>query len=181
MLHNYCASASLFDARLFHGGIRYAEELRVGHEDWDLALTLIARGISGRRSRIPTLLYRKTGFSRIDLDFLAQRSTESAARRRHPELYGRREHLKALHAPALSVILLPADDWESEILAAADRSTVRDVEFLLAHSATAPLHVVTRSVEPHPPSPWLAQAIAAARGLTVAVCGSDPPDASAAA
>jgi hypothetical protein len=171
MLQNYCASAALFDARIFRRGIRYADELRVGHEDWDLVLTLISRGISGRRSRIPTLLYRKQGFSRIDLDFLAQRSTESAARRRHPELYERREHLKALHAPALSVVLLPGDDWEPEIVTAAAGSTVHDVEFVTACAASAPPDVVTRAIEPCAPAQWLAMAIGAARGLVVAVCG----------
>jgi glycosyltransferase involved in cell wall biosynthesis len=170
MLNNYCASASLFDARIFGGGVRYAEDLRVGHEDWDLVLTLIGRGVGGRRSRIPTLLYRQQGFSRIDLDHLSQRSTKSMVRRRHPELFERRGRLKALHAPALSVVLLPGDDWEDEILGAAPRSTMRDVEFLVAGGETEPGDVVARPIERCPPAQWLARAITAARGLMVMVC-----------
>lgn len=170
MLNNYCASSSLFDARIFSGGVRYAEALRVGHEDWDLVLSLISRNVKGRRSRIPTLLYRKQGFSRVDLDHLSQRSTQQAARKRHPELFHHREHLKALHAPALSVVLLPEGDWEDGVLQAGAGQSMRDVEFLTVRASAAPPGVVARQLAADAPAAWLARAIHQACGVTVVVC-----------
>jgi glycosyltransferase involved in cell wall biosynthesis len=41
---NYCDTCSLFDREVFDAGIRYPEDIVFGHEDWDFALTLAARG-----------------------------------------------------------------------------------------------------------------------------------------
>ena len=61
---NYCYTCSLFDRAVFDEGIRSAEDITLGHEDWDLMLQLAGRGVRGEPARGKTQLYRKHGFTR---------------------------------------------------------------------------------------------------------------------
>src|SRR3954447_16106515 len=56
---NFCPVTSLFDARVFAAGVAFAQDLREGHEDWDLMLQIASRGARGVRAPGPTFLYRK--------------------------------------------------------------------------------------------------------------------------
>jgi hypothetical protein len=103
---NFCPVTSLFDARVFAGGIAFAEDLREGHEDWDLFLQIADRGARGVRAPGPTFLYRKRGFSRVDAQHLAERAYGEELRTRHPALFDRVEEIKAQWAPAVSLVLL---------------------------------------------------------------------------
>ncbi|WP_205696701.1 glycosyltransferase [Conexibacter sp. SYSU D00693] len=171
---NICPATSLFDMRVFaEGGVRYAEDLRVGHEDWDLVLQLIDRGLSGVRARIPTFLYRKRGFSRVDLVHLGDQPFAEQLGARHPQIFGRLDEFKAQHAPALSLMLLPGDEaWEPAAVTALAGQVVRDFEVLSAHDGpvheAVSHHVVTRADDP---AAWFAAALDLARGTTVAVLG----------
>ena len=92
---NYCAAASLFDARVFRAGLRYAEDV-VGHEDWDFVLQMAERGIEGELARGGTLLYRKRGFSRVKAVEYGPASFDREMTSRHPLLYRReRTRIKA--------------------------------------------------------------------------------------
>ena len=64
---NNCPVSSLIDRVVFDRGLRYPEEIRLGHEDWDFVLSLAEQGIRGEPARTKTLLHRKRGFSRSDL------------------------------------------------------------------------------------------------------------------
>lgn len=141
---NVCPVTSLFDARVFDDGIRFAEDLREGHEDWDLILQLAARGARGVRAPGPTFLYRQGGFSRVDAQHLARRAYGDELRTRHPALFDRVEEIKASWAPAVSLIMLGGGSVA--------QGTTRDVELLEADDAQS-----------------LAVALAAARGTFVAV------------
>jgi GT2 family glycosyltransferase len=142
---NFCPVTSLFDTRVFEAGVAFSEDLRAGHEDWDLILQIASRGARGVRAPGPTFLYRKGGFSRVDAQHLARRAYAEELRDRHPALFDRVGEIKAQWAPALSVILLGGGD-------APGAGTTRDFEVLEAGDAES-----------------LAAALAAARGTFVAV------------
>ena len=103
---NFCDTCSLIDREVFDAGIRYSEEIHLGHEDWEFVLRLAAHGVRGEAARGPTVLYRKWGFNRSDLvdhspsdfrdDVLAQISP----------FRGREAETKAQESPALTVIPL---------------------------------------------------------------------------
>jgi hypothetical protein len=85
---NFADTCSLLDREIFDAGVRYAEDIDIGHEDWDLALELAARGVFGEPSRQPVMLYRKQGFTRSDLVEYRQPPFVEEIQKRHPELYG---------------------------------------------------------------------------------------------
>src|SRR5262249_55072386 len=87
-------------------GLRYSAEIELGHEDWDFALQLAARGVIGEPSREPFFLYRKHGFTRSDLVEYMRLPFWKEIQDRHPELYGTRDHVGAWGAhsgPALAI------------------------------------------------------------------------------
>jgi glycosyltransferase involved in cell wall biosynthesis/GT2 family glycosyltransferase len=140
----FCAVTALFDARVFEHGVAFDEDLREGHEDWDLVLQIAERGGRGVRAHGPTFLYRKEGFSRVDAQHLARRAYADELRGRHGALYYRIEEIKAQWSPAVSLVLLGGG--------ALPHATTSDLEVREANAAQA-----------------LAQARAAARGTFVAV------------
>lgn len=105
---NFCQTSALFDREVFDAGLRYSEDLTLGHEDWDFFLALGERGIYGLPARETTLLYRKYGFSRSDLVDATDSSFGEVVARRHPALFEprSRSRLKADWSPAVSVIAL---------------------------------------------------------------------------
>jgi glycosyltransferase involved in cell wall biosynthesis len=123
---NYCDTCSLLDRSIFDAGFVFAEDIGLGHEDWDFFLTLAKHGIRGEPADRPTLRYRKTGFTRSDsVEYRATPFAEDM-RARHPALYPthaegvdpaaahRQEaRLKAEWLPAISMILLEDVDADS--------------------------------------------------------------------
>ncbi len=109
--NNYCAATSLFDSRVFASGIRYAEDIVFGHEDWDLVLQMAERGIEGEAAESATFLYRKRGFSRVNAAEYGPRSFHESISERHPKLYGhQRNRIKANWSPAVSLVLVADDE-----------------------------------------------------------------------
>lgn len=165
MEQNYCAAPALFDRRLFQGtGVAYPEEIVVGHEDWDLILQLVERGVRGIPADGPTFLYRKQGFSRVNAVDYGPDAFHKTIERRHPHLYLNRDSIKASWAPALSIVLLDETDaeWTPEDLPDPTRQTCSDFELV----ARAPLGEGVRSIgsEVEAPLAWLQSAIDAAYG-----------------
>lgn len=167
---NYCAAPALFDRRLFsESGVRYAEEIVVGHEDWDLILQLAERGVQGIPADEPTFLYRRQGFSRVNAVDYGPDAFERTIERHHPHLYRNRDAIKGRWAPALSIALLDdsAGAWEVDDLSGLQRQTCLDFEVL----ARAELQDGVRSIgdlaEPVSPAARLQAAIDAARGRWV--------------
>ena len=168
MEQNYCPAPALFDRRLFAGtGVAYAEEIVVGHEDWDLILQLVERDVRGVPADGPTFLYRKQGFSRVHAVDFGPDSFHGTIEGRHPHLYGNRDAIKAKWAPALTVVLLDEADgsWTPELISALEGQTCKDFELL----AGADLGVgVVRVDAPNDSPASLAQAaIDMARGRWV--------------
>ena len=137
---NYCVAASLFDARMFRAGMRYAEDL-IGHEDWDFVLQMAERGIEGELARMGTLLYRKRGFSRVKAVEYGPDSFEQEITSRHPLLYRReRTRIKARWAPALSIVLADGVDgtcepWPADLSDRLSAQTCGDFETIWTRPA----------------------------------------------
>ncbi len=106
LLHgNYVDTCSLIDRGVFDAGLRYREEIVLGHEDWEFALRLAAHGVRGERAHAPTLLYRKAGFNRSDAVDHAADPFERELEKLAP-FAGRERWVKAREAPSLSLICL---------------------------------------------------------------------------
>jgi len=135
---NYCDTSSLIDREVFDRGFRYPEDIVLGHEDWDLVLSLGEAGIYGEAARTTTLLYRKQGFTRSDLVDAAGVPFGEVVARRHPGLFdpASRARLKAEWNPALTVIALdplaePGDDALRLVVTGAARQTCEDFELVI--------------------------------------------------
>lgn len=113
---NFCDTSSLFDRELFDAGLRFAEDIKLGHEDWDLALQLAERQVRGEPAREKTLLFRKWGFTRSDKVESLPVAFATQLQNRHPALYApeRLRALKARWAPALSIVVLSPLDSKEE-------------------------------------------------------------------
>jgi glycosyltransferase involved in cell wall biosynthesis len=110
--NNYCDTSCLIDREIFTAGVRYGDDLRWVHEDWDFALALAERRVRGAPARGRFLEVRKSGFTRSDLLMRAARS-EATIRARHPALYNNRMAIKSRWSPALSIIAAdPIDDLD---------------------------------------------------------------------
>lgn len=168
MQQNYCPAPALFDRRVFDGtGVRYPEEMLVGHEDWDLILQLAEHGVSGLPADGPTFRYRKQGFSRANAVDFAPSSFYGVIEDRHPRLYRDGEAIKAKWSPALSIVLLDDEGhgWTERDLSGLDRQKCRDFELL---SRTKSIEgTIAVAVDSDPPLAWLQRAIHRARGRWV--------------
>jgi glycosyltransferase involved in cell wall biosynthesis len=167
MYGNYCDTCSLIDRAVFDAGIRYAEDIVLGHEDWDFALTLAACGVRGEPARRATLRYRKEGFTRSDAVEYARHSFHEVIPERHPELFGDGDpvvrygrywspavDIKARWAPALSIVLITpidlADEQGRTLLESLERQTCRDFELVL-QCPTLPVPVPRTPLRRLPP------------------------------
>jgi glycosyltransferase involved in cell wall biosynthesis len=142
---NYCDTCSLFDRAVFDAGLRYSEDILLGHEDWDLALRLASSGIRGEPAAGPTVLVRKHGFTRSDLVHHLVPEFSERLRRRHEAMYnghwgrfgpyeGRAVRLKAEWNPYLSIVALEEVDAASEagrrLAQRLEHQTCGDAEFV---------------------------------------------------
>jgi glycosyltransferase involved in cell wall biosynthesis len=139
---NYIDTCALIDRTVFDQGIRYAEDIVLGHEDWDFYLTLAARGVVGEPAGAPTLRYRKRGFTRSDLVNTSGERFPTEIRRRHPALFGSLDRVKARWSPALTIVALApvelrAPEWE-RVRAGVARQRFTDFELLVASDRDPP-------------------------------------------
>ncbi len=151
---NYCDTCSLVDRSVFDAGFTFPEDIPLGHEDWDFFLTLGTHGIYGEPADGPTLLYRKTGFTRSDtVEYRATLFADDLDDR-HPALYPTRAAgvnsaaahrqeatLKAVWQPAISVLVLEDIDTRStsgqRLIADIAQQTICDVEVIAPFSESA--------------------------------------------
>ncbi|HXE44441.1 MAG TPA: glycosyltransferase [Conexibacter sp.] len=134
---NYCAATSLFDMRVFEAGVRYPEEVVFGHEDWDLVLQLAEHGVRGVPADGATFLYRRRGFSRVNMVEYGPELFHERIEEQHPLLYRDRDRIKGREAPALSLLLVDGCDgvaggWPDELLPALAAQTCADFEVIRA-------------------------------------------------
>lgn len=131
---NHCAVASLFDREVFDRGFRYAEEITLGDEDWDFALSLAEHGIYGEVARGRTVFCRKHGFTRSDL-VEAQVPMRQVIAARHPRLFAAQALIKGEWNPTLTLIALDALSEPGETLAdlvtVAANQTCLDFELII--------------------------------------------------
>jgi glycosyltransferase involved in cell wall biosynthesis len=160
---NFVDTCALLDEGIFAAGLRYPEDMPLGHEDWDFAVTLAERGIRGEPMSAKTLLYGKHGFSRSDHVEWTSADFHADLASRHPTMFAaegqsRAENpqvrLKARWAPALSVIALAEEiddaewqrlldgvrgqqlrDFELRIVRADVPADARELPALKAHAA----------------------------------------------
>lgn len=181
--NNYCAAASLFDRRVFDAGVRYAEDIVFGHEDWDLVLQMAERGIMGEVAKTATMLYRKLGFSRVNAAEYGPESFHKRIERRHPLLYHRRRRgqIKAEWAPAVSLVLANGcdganGDWPSGLADALREQSCSDFEVLCAGPAVGKSDgLCTREISGDKPE-RIRTAVESARGRFVLLAGSQAAD-----
>lgn len=140
LLHgNYCDTCSLFDRAVFDAGVGFAEDIKLGHEDWDLMLQLADRGVRGEPAHGETLLYRKHGFTRSDTVEYAHTAFHEEIIERHAGLFGD-PRIKPRDCPGLSVVLLElAEETELQSIAARlSTQTYTDLELIAAFDGTWP-------------------------------------------
>jgi glycosyltransferase involved in cell wall biosynthesis len=173
LLHaNFCDTCSLIDRGVFDAGMRYHPEIKLGHEDWEFALQLAARGVRGEPAHGPTVRYRKWGFNRSDLvDQTFSDFRESFLAEVSP-LGAHEAEIKAKESPALSVVeLAPAADPAPLLGALAGQSCI-DVELVAGleretpHEQPVPL---LRRFPPGDPAETLERGLATSRGSFVAL------------
>lgn len=165
MVQNYCGTPGLFDRRLFaEHGLGFAEEIVVGHEDWDLILELAERGVRGIPADAPTFLYRKQGFSRVNAVDYGPEAFHKTIEGRHPHLYLNGDRIKAEWAPALSIVLLDEErgKWAAGDLVGLERQTCRDFEVVARGELGGRARPVVSTASA--PLEWLQDAIDEARG-----------------
>lgn len=165
MRQNYCGTPGLFDRRLFsEHGLGFAEEIVVGHEDWDLILELAERDVRGIPADAPTFLYRKQGFSRVNAVDYGPEAFHKTIEARHTHLYLNSDRIKSEWAPALSIVLLDEDDgrWTEDDLPGPGTQTCTDFEFVARDELAGRVRPVRREADV--PVGWLQKAIDEARG-----------------
>ncbi len=183
LLHgNFCDTCSLLDRQIFEAGERYAENIKLGHEDWEFALRLASRGVRGEAARTPTVRYRKWGFNRSDVVDHSPELFDELLAEISP-FKGREEEIKAEESPALSVVpLLPIDpeaEPNRETRVAFQAQRCLDVELIARFDGHLPtgggLPVVRRipAALAHTPFEALNQGLEVARGAFVAVSAGD--------
>ena len=180
---NYCDSCSLLDRGIVDAGITYAEG--IGHEDWDFALTLAARGVRGEAARAKTLLYRKHGFTRSDRVEHGRRPVGDLMRKRHRALYhpARIATVKPATQPAVTIIASRAPERGSEeargLLRTLRRQTCRDFELVLRADGWES-ELDAPFVRAFPPSldelseGWYGSAVGSARGDVIVLVEGSP-------
>src|SRR5690242_4966922 len=111
---NYADTSSLLDMQVFEAGLRYPEDIKVGHEDWDFNLTLAEHGVQGQPAAAKTLLYRKMGFTRSDVVEYGAELFHDRIVERHPSLFEREDDIKPRWSPALSILPLAPFDTDEQ-------------------------------------------------------------------
>lgn len=186
LLHgNFCDTCSLLDREIFDAGEYYAEDIHLGHEDWEFALRLAARGVRGEAARGPTVRYRKWGFNRSDIVDHSPEQFEQVLAEISP-FKGAEAEIKARESPALSILPLePIDPGSEPGRAIADplaAQRCRDAELIARFDgvwpAAAEPPVVRRIPAALAESPFdaLSQGLELARGSFVAVSAGDAAD-----
>jgi glycosyltransferase involved in cell wall biosynthesis len=161
---NQCATGCLIDREVFDRGLSYPEDIVLGHEDWDFALTLAEHGIYGEPARSKTLLCRRHGFSRNDLVEVSMPFAEVLAAR-HPGLYARSSEIKGEWNPAVSIIALDWPEARGELEPAASAQTCADFELLIRSGGTPGSVRRRRRVRFLAVDPAASHAVALAHGL----------------
>jgi len=193
---NYCDTCSLIDRRVFDAGIGYSEDIKLGHEDWDFALTLAEHDVIGEPAHARTLLYRKHGFTRSDAVEHAKQSFRARMADEHPRLYGGPESVgrlsrwcgpasetKGREAPGLSCVLTSPLEFDAEegrrLLGRLWAQSCRDLELILECTRVPAEAERVRRIPPGlcaSPVARLQEGLAMARGPMLLIAGEEIVD-----
>ena len=181
LAQNTCDTGSLIDREVFDSGVRFASDIRFGHEDWELFVTLAERDVRGEPARRMTMATRKAGFTRSDLVDRRREQFVSLLRTRHAGLYAAGAGLKARWSPAVSILQLAPIDTAGQrrgLAAAASSQTCVDAELIVRDRRSwrpDGRGIPVRTIHPElarNPAEALVHAAGAARGqIIVAVRG----------
>ncbi|MFT3864550.1 MAG: glycosyltransferase [Solirubrobacterales bacterium] len=166
LLHgNFIDACSLIDREVFDAGLRYSEEIVLGHEDWEFALRLAAHGVRGELARVPTLRYRKLGFNRSDtVDYGGVRFAQILAA---TSLFrGHELEVKSAESPALSIACvapLVAGPERAAIAARLAAQTSIDVELIAPLAGEWPAAASVPLLRPLDPTAEPVEALRLAR------------------
>ncbi|HYZ32729.1 MAG TPA: glycosyltransferase family A protein, partial [Crenalkalicoccus sp.] len=102
---NLCEAGSLVRRAVFESGLRFAEELRSGFEDWDFWLAAASRGFRGQHLPHAGFHYRRRAESMLSAAERERPLLLETLRRRHPALFAPRRILamEAAEAPRLAL------------------------------------------------------------------------------
>ena len=168
---NFCDTCSLIDADVFVEGLRYIDDDRLVHEDWDFALQLAERGIVGEPARQRTLLSRLEGVSRSNLVDRGAEGAQQVIRDRHPDLFDDEATIKARWSPGLSVVLLSPicelSEARRRLLSGLAAQSCGDAEVILQDDTPWPDLRSGVRVRRVPVGLWSGPAQAAAEGLNM--------------
>jgi len=167
---NFCDTCSLFDRAVFDAGIRFANDIALGHEDWDLMLQLAARGVRGQAAHGKTLLYRKHGFTRSDSVEYAQACFGDQLPERHPTLFAD-PAIKPRECPGLSIVVLDELEAGGALAKLAERlhrQSLVDVELIASFDESWPRRDEPRCVRRIPPGECDGPAAMLALGMQLA-------------
>jgi glycosyltransferase involved in cell wall biosynthesis len=167
---NFADTSSLLDREVFDAGLRYPDDIVLGHEDWDFALSLAEREVYGEPARAKTLLYRKTGFTRSDVVEYSAEEFRDRVVPRHRALYDREVEIKARWAPGLSLVLLEPVKAEAPLRELAERQTCADFELVVRSDSevSPPLRRIPASLA-RSPADAIETGMQTARGAAVLV------------
>jgi glycosyltransferase involved in cell wall biosynthesis len=115
---NMCEAGSLVRRRVFDGGVRYDETMRLGYEDWDFWLSAAKHGFRGQAIDQPFFQYRKRPESMLSGSHRVDGEIRSFMRRKHAWLYNARSITAIEHQEAPRARVLFADS--GRILALTD-------------------------------------------------------------
>ncbi|AXC49590.1 glycosyltransferase [Paracoccus suum] len=87
ILANHSEAGSLIRTRVFATGLRFAEDLRQGYEDWDFFLAATGRGLVGLPAGRPLMQYRKRPASMLAASHELDSRLRADLRQRHPWLF----------------------------------------------------------------------------------------------
>lgn len=179
LLHaNFCDTCSLIDRAVFEAGMRYHGDIKLGHEDWEFALQLAARGVRGEVANGPTVRYRKWGFNRSDLVDHAYSDFRESFLAEVSPFEPHEAEIKAKERPSLSLLELRPPAAEDELLAALRSQRCGDVELVAPVARDVPRPgpgPVLRRFPPGDPADTLERGFATARGNFVALTAGAAP------
>lgn len=93
ILANHSEAGSLIRTRIFSAGLRFAEDMRQGYEDWDFFLAATGRGFTGMPAGRPLMQYRKRPASMLSASHQLDAQLRAELRSRHPWLFNPRSLL----------------------------------------------------------------------------------------
>ncbi|MEO0387329.1 MAG: glycosyltransferase, partial [Pseudomonadota bacterium] len=119
-MSNQCEAGSLVRRRVIDAGIRFAEDMRAGYEDWDFWLQASEKGFRGRRFQQTFFRYRKRPESMLSGSHAGDAALREAVMARHRWLYARGGVVDAALAEVPYILAFEAETGALSMLRGAE-------------------------------------------------------------